>query len=292
MNKTKLLVLDIDNTIFDWVQYYIPAFEQQLRFVSNLTNIPYETLCSESKEVFEEHHSIEYPFVVQQLPSILSYYNNDINKMLNECVEPARQQFKAYAKLKPYKGVATTLQALKEKDIKIVALTDAPRYISMWRLQHLELLHYFDAIYGLQDPKLPILNNQPVVTNDILIKHLNRKSFGFLGKIRILPDEYEKPSVKGMKMILIDYEMDEKKDRKHVIYVGDNLKKDIKLADALDITSVWFKPGTNVDASLYTTMQEFAPGKFIYRNVSEQATETPKPDHIVNDFSEILNIIV
>lgn len=294
--KTKLLVLDVDNTVFCWPKFFIPAFKAQLKFIEQKTGIPYNQLCKEVSEIFIQHHTIEYPFVTQQLPSVIKYCENNTDRILYEITEPARLHFSnvAFPNLKPYKNVVDTLIYMKKNHptMKIVALTDAPTYVTIWKLNKMGLLHYFDGIYGLEDPKLPIEDIEIRVVPEILLKHLSKHKFNFNGKIRALPNDYEKPGVKGMKTILIDYDMDLPKDRKHVIYVGDNLKKDIGLADKLNITSVWAKFGTEIDPSLYTTMQEFAPGKFIYRNVSEQATETPKPDHIINDFSEILNIIV
>lgn len=289
----KLIILDIDNTVFDWMTYYIPAFKAQLQSVEKVTGIPYLELAKECQEVFTQNGSVEYPFVIQQLPLVNTYYKNDVERMLSECVEPSRQKFNdvAYSNLKSYKSVIPTLKSIKElhPDAKIVALTDAPRYIAMWKCGKLELLHYFDAIYGLQDPRLPIVNGVPAVTREILLKHLERKSFGFTGKIRILPDEYEKPGVKGMKSILIDYELDELEDKKQIIYVGDNLYKDTELGRRLGVTTIYAEYGTRYDTNLIDIFKDFSPSEFVRRGV--RTHEPPKPDHTIQDFSEILNLI-
>ena len=85
---------------------------------------------------------------------------------------------------------------------------DAPRYVAMWKLNKLGLLAEFDAIYGLPDPKIPIdkATQQVKVQQEILLKHLSRQDFDFPGKIRTLPDEYEKPGTRGLRTVLMDFE--------------------------------------------------------------------------------------
>ena len=206
----KLLVTDIDNTLFDWVTYYTTAIDALLQVVSSKVGVSLEVLSAEAKNVFEAHGSIEYPFLAQELPSVDKYYASDIDKMLIELVKPARAAFvEAGLKvLKTYDGVIDTLAEIRATypDMKLVALTDAPRYVAMWKLNKLGILHSFDAVYGLPDPRLPTDNVQGRVKVDpeILLKHLQKKDFGYAGKIRILPEEYEKPGTRGLKMVLMD----------------------------------------------------------------------------------------
>src|SRR5690606_15434432 len=107
----------------------------------------------------EHHDSIEYPFLVQELPSIRKHYGNNVDLMLNEAVRPARDAFmqQAAVHLKPYPDVMNVLETIRtdQPDLPIVALTDAPRYVAMWKLNKLGILHQFSAVYGLQDPVLP-----------------------------------------------------------------------------------------------------------------------------------------
>lgn len=293
--NTKLLILDIDNTIFSWAEYYIKPFRAKLEFVAGIINMEYKDLALEAQKVFIKHQSIEYPFTIQMLPSVQQYYNFDVESMLTNCVIPANQKFKdeAYPYLKPYDTVSETFKLLRDQysDLKIVALTDAPHYPAMWKLNKLGLLHYFDAIYGLEDPTLPIVRGVPAVTKEVLLKHLENQQFGFLGKVRALPNDYEKPGVKGMKTILIDYELDEIEDKSQIVFVGDNLYKDIELSKRMGITSVWCKYGIEFDPALFDIMDDFAPKAFVHRNIMVKNDETPKPIHTIERFEELVEII-
>lgn len=229
---TRLVVIDIDNTVFDWVQYYVTAIGALFAKVESLTGIPVATQAEEAREVFTRHGSIEYPFLIQELPSVVALYKKDIDRMLEHVVEPGRKAFldAAGSCLVPYPDVVATLQKFKTRfpSLPLVALTDAPRYVAMWKLNKLGILPYFNAVYGLADPRIPTCedNNRVKVDPGILLKHLQQSNFGFAGKIRILPDEYEKPGTRGLKTVLMDYELEEDKElRRQVLWAGDNLKK-------------------------------------------------------------------
>jgi len=295
-NSTRLLVLDIDNTVFDWVTYYTHSFRAMLDKVSDVTKIDRATLAAEAKVIFQAHGSIEYPFVIQEMPSVNAYYGTQIDRMLQECVEPARLVFKmiALSMLKPYDGVEKTLQGLRRDfpTMPIVALTDAPRYVAMWKLNKLGLLEYFAAVYGLADPRIPTCATLGRVKVDpqILLKHLQQSNFGYLGKIRILPEDYEKPGTRGLKTVLMDYEMDESAaDRRAVLWVGDNLRKDVGLGNKLGVRTAWAEYGTKVSADLLAQLGEFSPPHNVSKNVylAAGAAESPVPEITLKNFSEI-----
>jgi FMN phosphatase YigB (HAD superfamily) len=298
-NNIGLFVTDIDNTLFDWVSYYVNCFRGLLESVEKTIGVPYATIAAEAQAVFGEHGSIEYPFVVQEMPSVIAHYGSDIDKMLNECVAPARDAFLDLADnyLNPYESVADTLRELKTKfpDMPMVALTDAPRYVAMWKMNKLGLLEFFDSIYGLADPKIPTSeeHGRVKVDPDILLKHLQQSNFGFGGKIRVLPEEYEKPGTKGLKMVLMDYDMDEDPAlRKKVLWVGDNLRKDVGLGQRLGIKTGWASYGADVSKHMLDQLSAFSPLSSVHKNVNlpAGAEGTPKPDVVLKSFKDVLSM--
>lgn len=299
-DSISLIVSDIDNTVFDWVNYYVNAFSALLEHTSQVTGIPWLDLAGESKTVFSSHASIEYPFLVQELPSVNRFYGKDIDRMLEEAVGVAREKFLRAAEphLKPYPGVAETLTEIRARlpNVPIVALTDAPRYVAMWKLNKLGLLDYFDAVYGLADPRIPTcdVNRRVKVSPDILFKHLQQRNFGFKGRIRILPDDYEKPGVRGLKTVLMDYDLDENLTaRKQVLWIGDNLRKDIGLGNKLGVTTAWAEYGTRIDVQTMARLASFSPEQNIHKNVAikSESPDAPQPDIRLNAFADLLSIL-
>jgi phosphoglycolate phosphatase len=295
-NDIALFVMDIDNTLFDWVRYYVTAFSAMLRFIEKEIGVPYATLAEEAKLVFVEHGSIEYPFLAQELPSVVNHFGDDIDRMLATLVRPARDAFLAASEgtLVPYSGVVDTLTEIKAKypKIPLVALTDAPRYVAMWKLNKLNLLASFDAVYGLADPRLPTSPSlgRVKVDPEILLKHLRQNNFGFKGKIRILPDEYEKPGTRGLKTVIMDFELDENPDlRQKVLWAGDNQRKDIGLGKRLGVKTAWASYG-RPDPDFLQRLSAFSPPLNIHKNAALPSEEAKliMPDVELKTFADIL----
>lgn len=296
----RLLVLDIDNTVFDWVSYYVQAFEALIHAVHQVTGIDADVLFQESRAVFTAHRSIEHPFIIQNLPSVLQHYGMDFDRLLQEGVVAGRTAFNQVADkfLVPYSEVATTLLAVRQEfpHIPIVALTDAPRYVAMWKLNKLGVLSEFDAVYGLSDPVLPTspTHERILVDVEILMKHVSKSSFDFAGKIRVLPEEYEKPGTRGLKTVLMDYNLDEDPQLRHqVLWVGDNLKKDVQLGRRLGVTTVWARYGTLFPDVYKQRLLRFSPQDKVEKNLALDplAHDSPRPDFTIEHFAELLPIL-
>jgi len=299
--KHKLVVIDIDNTVFDWVRYYVTAISALFSKVEEVTGISQEVLASDARQVFTRYSSIEYPFLIQEMPSVLAFYNNNIDKMLEQAVEPGRKAFldAAGSCLVPYPDVRDAFARYKKEfsGLPLVALTDAPRYVAMWKLNKLGILANFDAVYGLADPRIPTCdeNNRVKVDPRILLKHLQQSNFGFGGKIRILPDEYEKPGTRGLKTVLMDYELeDDPALRRQVLWAGDNLKKDVGLGARLGVCTAWAQYGVVTDQDLYRRLHTFSPEQNIHKHASvdKGSAEAPRPDIVLQKFSDLLDHIV
>jgi phosphoglycolate phosphatase-like HAD superfamily hydrolase len=289
----QLLITDIDNTLFDWISYYAHCYGGLIKHLSEKFVIPYDLLVAESAMVFESHGSIEYPFVVQELPSIAEKFKHSMDELLSQAVQPARQVFLEIAKseMVPYPGVTETLRRFKEHGVKLVALTDAPRYVAMWKLNKLNLLHFYDAVYGLPDPKIPINSSgEAMVHPSILVKHLRGWDFGYSGHMRTLPEHYEKPDPKGLKTVLMDFGLDEPTiDRKSIYWVGDNPRKDVYMGHQLGLTTIWAQYGVRFDAQQKKIIDAFSSPRTLHRNASFAKTLQVEvtPDLTIQSFSEL-----
>lgn len=295
MKKARLLITDIDNTLFDWVNYFVPSMEKLVDEVSSTVHVSKDVLASQIKMVLTERHSIEYPFLIQELPSVRNYYGNDCMRMLDECVERGRKAFKKEAQnhLKPYDGVIATLESYRKAGVPVVALTDAPRYVAMWRLKKIGLLHYFDGIYGLMDPEAPVgyLDGREVVLLNSLV-HDHIKSgylFDFKGKSRNFPVHWEKPAIEGFSQVLDDFCVPSSKE---ILWVGDNQRKDVALGVKAGVTTAWAKYGAFPCGDKLTRLRKFSPDGNVRRNANLGAGEkSDQPDLVIESFEEIKKFI-
>ena len=155
------------------------------------------------------------------------------------------------------------------------------------------LLRYFSAVYGLPDPSITIdaETQQVKVDKEILLKHLQKSNFGFAGRIRILPEDYEKPGTKGLKTVLMDYEMEHHLG--DVLWVGDNLRKDVGLGKRLGVHTGWARYGTTIRAESKDLLLQFSPHGNVAKNVAldPRNSESPQPDFVLESFPDIIQAI-
>ena len=66
----KLVITDLDDTLYSWIGFFIPAFYDMVQELSLLINVPQEKLLEEYKAIHQEVGSVEYPFATLNLPSV------------------------------------------------------------------------------------------------------------------------------------------------------------------------------------------------------------------------------
>lgn len=70
----QLLVTDLDDTLYSWIGFFIPAFYEMLEELSMILNVPKSILLHEYQRVHQEKGSVEYPFSTLFLPSVKAVY--------------------------------------------------------------------------------------------------------------------------------------------------------------------------------------------------------------------------
>ena len=63
----KLVITDLDDTLYSWIGFFIPAFYDMVQELSLLINVPQEKLLEEYKAIHQEVGSVEYPFATSHL---------------------------------------------------------------------------------------------------------------------------------------------------------------------------------------------------------------------------------
>lgn len=70
----KLLITDLDNTLYDWVSFYSQSFSAMAEELSKEINVPLDILLSEYKVIHQRFGNSEKPFATLELPSVISYF--------------------------------------------------------------------------------------------------------------------------------------------------------------------------------------------------------------------------
>lgn len=278
--RLRAVVTDLDNTLYPWVDYIVPSLEAMVDSLVTTTGLPRVRIVQSLKAVYGKYQSNEYPFAIQE-SEIFAPYEADFDSFNALVLDPARQAFKAARErfLRPYPGVRETLEAVRRRGLKLVALTDAPRNAAELRLKWLRLDGHFDALYTLPGYALP-QNVDPEIRRRQAAGHYAARA-----PVVELPPDAEKPSPAGLRRILQDLDL----DGAEVLYVGDNVKKDMPVAEACGALGVWAEYGTYVSSEYRQRLAVISAKAVTRRHVAE---ETPARWPLaISSFTQVLELL-
>jgi phosphoglycolate phosphatase len=279
--RLRAVITDLDNTLYPWVDYIVPSVEAMVDSLVATTGLPRVRIVQSLKAVYSKYESNEYPFAIQE-SELFKPYEADFDSFNALVLGPARQAFRIAREhyLRPYPGVRETLEALRDRKLLVIGLTDAPRNAAELRLKWLKLDHHFDALYTLPGYPLPE-NVDPEIRKRDAAGHYRSR----VQRVEELPHTAEKPSPDGLRRILEDFRL----EPDQALYVGDNVKKDMPAAQACDVLGVWAEYGTYVSAEYRARLAVISAKAVTRRHVAE---ETPNRWPLsISSFTQVLEII-
>jgi FMN phosphatase YigB (HAD superfamily) len=259
--RIRAVVTDLDNTLYPWVDYIVPSLEAMVGSLVATTGLPRVRIVQALKAVYSKYESNEYPFAIQE-SGIFQPYEADFDSFDALVVRPAREAFRAARDryLRPYPGVRETLDLLRARGLRVVGLSDAPRNAAELRLKHLKLDGHFDALYTMPGYPLPE-NVDPEIRRKEKAGHYRSRT-----PVIELPAGAEKPSPAGLSRILSDFGL----AGAEVLYVGDNVKKDMPVARACGAIGVWAEYGTYVSAEYRERLAIISATSVTRRHVADE----------------------
>jgi len=262
--RIRAVVTDLDNTLYPWVDYIVPSLEAMVESLVATTGLPRVRIVQSLKEVYGRYESNEYPFAIQE-SDIFKPYERDFDSFNRLVVEPAANAFKAARArfLHPYPGVKDTLDWIRAQGLLVVGLTDAPRNAAELRLKTMKLDGHFDALYTLPGYELP-KNVDPAIRRREAAGHYRSRT-----EVRELPRDAEKPSPAGLTRILEDFGL----RGAEVVYVGDNVKKDMPVARACGALGVWAEYGTYISGEYRERLAIISARSVTARHVADEGHE-------------------
>jgi len=279
--RIRAVVTDLDNTLYPWVDYIVPSLEAMVDSLVATTGLPRIRIVQSLKAVYTKYESNEYPFAIQE-SDIFKPYEEDFDSFNKLVVDPARRAFRQARErwLRPYPGVPETLDWIRESGLGLVALSDAPRNAAELRLKWLRLDGHFDALYTLPGYALPE-HVDPEIRRREEAGHYRSRT-----PVRELPQQAEKPSPEGLRRVLADLRL----PGEEVIYVGDNVAKDMPVARACGALGVWAEYGTYVSAEYRERLAIISAGSVTRRHVAEQTPE--RWPLAISSFTQVREVVL
>ncbi len=278
----RAVVTDLDNTLYSWVNYIVPALEAMVTSLCATTGFPRIQVVQSLKEVYERVGTNDYAFAIQE-SSIFREFHTDFDSFNALVIEPAKEAF-ARARRKYlvlYPGAREGLDALRAQGVRIVGLTDSPRNSAEARLRALQLDQSLDALYTLPAYPLP----QQV---DERIRRLELEGHYRLAiPVVELPPECEKPSSAGLARVMQDLGL----QPAEVLVVGDNRAKDGGTARAAGCLWAWAEYGTYLSIEYRERLDVISARSVTRKHFAEPGDPALEPDWAISNFHQVARIV-
>ncbi len=271
----RLLITDLDNTLYDWVTYFARAFDAMVRRLVTQLGVPRERLLDEFHALHQRYGSPEHPFAALDLPSVRERFPTLGRAALAERLAPSLAAFGGVRKkhLRLYEGVEPALRRLGEAGIPVVAHTEAVAVNAWDRLQWLGIGDCFTRLYALEGH---------------VVDHPWPDRVAALPEIlQVVPRAERKPNPQ----LLLDICRREGVSPSEAVYVGDSLTRDIAMAKAAGVAAAWARYGTLYDKRLWQVVVRVShwTDEDITREVAlRRRAEHVAPDHVFARFAEVL----
>lgn len=280
----KLLICDLDNTLYDWVAYFVPSFYAMVDKVVELLGCDREKLLDDFREVHQHHHDSEHPFALLETRIVKDYFKGWRQGEIARTLDPAFHAFNSARKkhLRLHPGVEQTLEYIRQRGIGLVAHTDSQLFGVVDRLTRLNLTDFFSRVYCLERPKPGHPN--PEAGRSWL------NAFP-MHKVR----ELSKHQLKPDPTVLAEICKAEDAASHEAAYVGDSIARDILMAKRAGVFAIWAKYGAVLHTDSYEKLVRIS--HWTREDVEKERrlrkeAENIRPDFIAEDsFVEILPAI-
>jgi phosphoglycolate phosphatase len=277
----KLLITDLDNTLYDWVTFFATSFQGMVEELSRLLGTDPERLLDEFKVLHQRYGSSEQPFTALDLPAVREKFGNASRQQLLKALDGPLHVFNSLRKrhLRLYDSVAETLEVLRAAGVILVGHTESIAENALFRLQKLEIAGYFKHLYVLEseycghpDPERAMALSAPP------------------GLLRPVPRAERKPNPELLRDICHREEI----RPEEAYYVGDSLTRDMSMAKAAGVTAVWARYGTRYDRNLWKILvrvTHWTPEDVAREEELKKQYDRIEPDFTIDSFSELREIL-
>jgi len=281
-NDVKLLITDLDDTIWDWVSMWYKSFYPYFENILEVTGTNESALIDDFKNLHRKYGTSEVSYAFKELKSV----NKNVYKKIeldNGNNKGILHQYYSDKKnnLKLFESVRETLAQIKSKGTRIIGFTESNIFYTKYRIKTLNLDGIFDVIYSPDDHLLP-----ETVKRNYEKDYWESKQTRYV----VLDRTFKKPDCQ----ILVQILKDNFTSISDAIYIGDKLDRDIYMANQIGLSSIYAEYGSNIDNGAYSLLKKVThwTDDEVKREIEfkKNIHDTRiSPDYKISKFSELLN---
>lgn len=221
-----LVIVDLDNTLYDWVGYFAPSFEAMVEVAAEIIGVTRDTLLDDIQKVHQHYGNTEHPFALLETEAVQSKFGPVRSRgELKADLQPAFDAFdtERAMRLRLYPTVAATLRSIRSRGTTVVGHTEAKTVSASNRAKILGLDALLDGIFA------------PAFTGLAYPGDPSGVSSGASDFLFELDQDSVKPNPATATKIASRFGV----RPAETLYVGDTLSKDVAMANAAGMMSAW-----------------------------------------------------
>lgn len=278
-----VLITDVDNTLFDWVDIWYRSFRAMLDGVCSISGIKEEDLYGSISAIHQKHQTSEYAFLLEEIPELRSRYGESTLEVMSPAVDAFREARRSAMRL--YPGVQETLSELRSRRVAIVAYTESQEFYTQYRFRKLGLDRLIDYLYSPPDHELP-------VANAAFLRKYDPETYKMkLTQQRHTPRGETKPNPHILATILDDLGV----SPDQALFVGDSKMKDIAMAQDAGVLDAWAQYGQAQHRKQYELLKKvthWTPEQ-VMREAKINSGRYVNPTHTLKvGFSEVIQFFL
>ena len=238
----RALILDMDNTLYDWVSYFVPSLWVMVKRAAEILDTDEALLLRQLKGIHEQYGNTEQPYALLETAVVRESLPDHTTRARWTYLQPAFEAFEMERRdrLRLYSDVLGTLTSVRQVGCQTLGYTEASDVNISSRVRFLGLADKLDVIYAprFRGPPHPLGNDRDRGgENDRVL-------------VRTLPPNSAKPDPRILLYIASQIHV----EPSSCLYVGDSLARDVEMAIEAGMMAAWAKYGTYHDAELWSKL--------------------------------------
>jgi phosphoglycolate phosphatase-like HAD superfamily hydrolase len=273
-----LLILDMDNTLYDWIDYFVPAIYAMLPVAARLLNVDDDTLREDLRAVHVAHRNTEQPFALLETRAVDMRFPDLSRREKHDILKPAFDAFNEVRKqrLRLYPGVHETLAKIKATGCRLFGHTEATEINISTRLRALGLSQFLEAVYAVPSDGTP----HPV--GDDRAEQPDRVP------VYVMPPTARKPDPRSLYAVLAGAGI----SAEYCAYVGDSMTKDVAMAKRAGVIAAWARYGVSRSRQMWLDLVKVShwdPSAVVTADIATPQPPDIQPDVILDSFEQLLD---
>lgn len=144
------IVWDGDNTIWDWMEYAVPAYEGMCEAIAEIAHKSFDETAAAMKAFYSAAGTLEHEGLIQGLQAA-GFFRHLTDFSMEQTIRTVQRVFGKIRRenLRTYPGISTVMRKIRQRGLEQIVITDAPGGQASARLRYSRLGNNIAGIHAM-----------------------------------------------------------------------------------------------------------------------------------------------